>query len=30
MAMLWPELDVTGARNNLKQTVFAIRHILKV
>lgn len=28
MALLWPELDASGARNNLKQTVFAIRHAL--
>jgi DNA-binding SARP family transcriptional activator len=30
MAMLWPELDVANARNNLKQTVFATRHVLGV
>jgi DNA-binding SARP family transcriptional activator len=30
MALLWPELDAGGARNNLKQTVFAIRHTLGV
>jgi DNA-binding SARP family transcriptional activator len=30
MALLWPELDATNARNNLKQTVFAIRHSLGV
>ena len=30
MALLWPELDAAGARNNLKQTVFAIRHTLGV
>ena len=30
MALLWPELDVADARNNLKQTVFAIRHTLGV
>ena len=30
MALLWPELDAAGARNNLKQTVFAIRHALGV
>jgi DNA-binding SARP family transcriptional activator len=28
MALLWPELDAVDARNNLKQTVFAIRHAL--
>lgn len=30
MALLWPELDAMSARNNLKQTVFAIRHALGV
>jgi DNA-binding SARP family transcriptional activator len=30
MALLWPELDAASARNNLKQTVFAIRHALGV
>ena len=30
MALLWPELDAANARNNLKQTVFAIRHTLGV
>lgn len=30
MALLWPELDSMNARNNLKQTVFAIRHALGV
>jgi DNA-binding SARP family transcriptional activator len=30
MALLWPELDGPNARNNLKQTVFAIRHSLGV
>jgi len=30
MGLLWPELDVGSARNNLKQTVFAIRHTLGV
>jgi DNA-binding SARP family transcriptional activator len=30
MALLWPELDSMSARNNLKQTVFAIRHALGV
>jgi DNA-binding SARP family transcriptional activator len=30
MAMLWPELDERSARNNLKQTVFSIRHALGV
>ena len=30
MALLWPELDAMSARNNLKQTVFAIRHTLGV
>lgn len=30
MALLWPELDEHAARNNLKQTVFAIRHTLGV
>jgi DNA-binding SARP family transcriptional activator len=30
MALLWPELDASDARNNLKQTVFAIRHALGV
>src|SRR3954462_7849315 len=30
MAMLWPELDAASARNNLKQTVFAIRRELGV
>lgn len=30
MGLLWPELDAAGARNNLKQTVFAIRHTLGV
>jgi DNA-binding SARP family transcriptional activator len=30
MALLWPELDAGSARNNLKQTVFAIRHTLGV
>jgi DNA-binding SARP family transcriptional activator len=30
MAFLWPELDASGARNNLKQTIFAIRHALGV
>ena len=30
MALLWPELDAASARNNLKQTVFAIRHTLGV
>jgi DNA-binding SARP family transcriptional activator len=30
MALLWPELDASGARNNLNQTVFAIRHALGV
>ena len=29
MALLWPELDTANARNNLKQTVFAIRHALE-
>jgi DNA-binding SARP family transcriptional activator len=28
MGLLWPELDTANARNNLKQTVFAIRHAL--
>jgi DNA-binding SARP family transcriptional activator len=30
MALLWPELDAMSARNNLKQTAFAIRHTLGV
>jgi DNA-binding SARP family transcriptional activator len=30
MALLWPELDTASARNNLKQTVFAIRQALGV
>ena len=30
MALLWPELDTASARNNLKQTVFAIRQALEV
>jgi len=30
MALLWPELDAANARNNLKQTVFAIRRALGV
>jgi DNA-binding SARP family transcriptional activator len=30
MALLWPELDTADARNNLKQTVFAIRRTLGV
>jgi DNA-binding SARP family transcriptional activator len=30
MALLWPELDASAARNNLKQTAFAIRHALGV
>src|SRR5689334_15445299 len=30
MTLFWPELDATSARNNLKQTVFAIRHALGV
>jgi len=30
MALLWPELDTASARNNLKQTVFGIRHALEV
>lgn len=30
MGLLWPELDAANARNNLKQTVFAIRHTLGV
>ena len=30
MGLLWPELDAASARNNLKQTVFAIRHTLGV
>jgi DNA-binding SARP family transcriptional activator len=30
MAMLWPELDAADSRNNLKQTVFAIRRALGV
>jgi DNA-binding SARP family transcriptional activator len=30
MALLWPELDDGAARNNLKQTVFQIRHALSV
>ncbi|MFL5618110.1 MAG: BTAD domain-containing putative transcriptional regulator [Gemmatimonadaceae bacterium] len=30
MALLWPELDTASARNNLKQTVFAIRQVLEV
>jgi DNA-binding SARP family transcriptional activator len=30
MALLWPELDDSAARNNLKQTVFQIRHALSV
>ena len=29
MALLWPELDTASARNNLKQTVFAIRQALE-
>jgi len=29
MALLWPELDTASARNNLKQTVFTIRHALE-
>ena len=29
MALLWPELDTASARNNLKQTVFGIRHALE-
>ena len=29
LALLWPELDTANARNNLKQTVFAIRHALE-
>ena len=28
MGLLWPELDTASARNNLKQTVFAIRQAL--
>ena len=28
MALLWPEVDTAGARNSLKQTVFAIRQAL--
>lgn len=28
MALLWPEVDTASARNSLKQTVFAIRHVL--
>lgn len=28
LALLWPELDAAKARNNLKQTVFAIRQAL--
>lgn len=28
MALLWPELDLASARNNLKQTMFAIRRTL--
>jgi len=28
MSLLWPEVDTASARNNLKQTVFAIRHAL--
>ena len=30
MGLLWPELDAANARNNLKQTVVAIRHTLDV
>jgi DNA-binding SARP family transcriptional activator len=30
MALLWSELDAASARNNLKQTVFTIRHALGV
>lgn len=30
MALLWPELGEHAARNNLKQTVFAIRHALGI
>lgn len=30
MTLFWPELDAMSARNNLKQTVFAIRHALGV
>ena len=30
MALLWPELDTASARNNLKQTVFGIRHALEI
>jgi DNA-binding SARP family transcriptional activator len=30
MALLWPELGEHAARNNLKQTVFQIRHALSV
>jgi DNA-binding SARP family transcriptional activator len=29
MALLWPEQDTASARNNLKQTVFGIRHALE-